>query len=112
MSRITATRFPEPADDEPGQAVVASALVFDPPVAFGEPELNLARAGRGPAAFFGYEEGFTEYYRLTVDDRQIGYGGAYGGQFGSGRGGWGGWGGWYDRYERRAVSEKTGVIRR
>lgn len=88
--------------------MVASALVFDPPVTLGEPPLYLSRAGREPAAFFGYEEGYLEYYRLTVDDRQVGYGGGigYGGYHG------GAWGGWYDRYERRAISEKTGFIRR
>lgn len=107
---ITSTRFaPDRFDD--AQAVAASALVFDPPVALDEPPIDLSRADRQPSAFFGYEEGFAEYYRLTVDDRQIGYGGVgYGGHRG-GRGSVGGWG-WYDRYERRAVSDKVGVIRR
>lgn len=106
---ITSTRF-DPADFDESRAVAASALAFDPPVALDEPALDLSRAGRQPSAFFGYEEGFAEYYRLTVDDRQLGYSdGGYGGS-GRGRGG-GGWG-WYDRYERRAYSEKVGVIRR
>jgi hypothetical protein len=110
VQSITSTRFaPQPFDES--QAVAASALVFDPPVALEEPALDLSRADRQPSAFFGYEEGFVEYYRLTVDDRQLGYGGSGYGGFRNGRGGAGGWG-WSDRYERRAVSEKVGVIRR
>ena len=104
---ITSTRFPDEAGG--GRAIAASALVFDPPVTLAEAPLYLGREGRGPSAFFGYEEGFTEYYRLYVDDRQIGYGSP---SYGSGYNGYGGYGGWYDRYERRATSVKTGVIRR
>ena len=107
---ITSTRFAPDAFDE-SRAVAASALVFDPPVTLDEPQLDLSRADRQPSAFFGYEEGSIEYYRLTVDDRQLGYGGGGYGGYGRGRGGGGGWG-WYDRYERRAVSEKVGAIRR
>lgn len=105
-SSITSTRFPE---DSGARPVAASALAFDPPVTLAEAPLYLGREGRGLSAFFGYEEGFTEYYRLYTDDRQIGYGGP---TYGSGYYGYGGWGGWYDRYERRATSVKTGVIRR
>ncbi|MDB5295675.1 MAG: hypothetical protein JWO31_1658 [Phycisphaerales bacterium] len=120
---ITSTRF-APTDgpggrtnDAADRAVVASALAFSPPVTFGEPALDLDRAARRPAAFFGYEEGFVETYRLTVDDRQLGlggsgFGGSHGGGGGRSAGGWGSGGGWYDRYDRQAVSERTGVIRR
>lgn len=104
---ITSTRFPEEATG--GRVIAASALVFDPPVTLAEAPLYLGREGRGTAAFFGYEEGFTEYYRLYTDDRQLGYGSP---SYGSGYNGYGGYGGWYDRYERRATSVKTGVIRR
>lgn len=108
MGSITSTRFVEP--DDGAQAVAASALVFDPPVTLTEQPIYLGREGRGSSAFFGYEEGFVEYYRLTVDDRQTLYGGlGYGGSSGYGRGNWGGW---YDRYDRRAYIEKTGSIRR
>jgi hypothetical protein len=99
------------------RAATASALVFDPPVTTTEPPIELARAPRQPGAFFGYDEGSIEYYRLYVDDQQV-FGiqpgvrrgiGAYG--YGAG-GGWGWGGGWQDRYERRATSERVGAIRR
>jgi hypothetical protein len=102
--------------DYGGEAVAASALVFAPPVTLDEPPIDLDRAARRPGAFFGYDEGSVEYYRLTVDDTQSfdgsvsararGYGGrgSFGG-FGSGSG-------WHDHYERRAVSERVGAIRR
>ncbi|QOV89317.1 hypothetical protein [Humisphaera borealis] len=104
---ITSTRFPDAAGGNP---IAASALVFDPPITLAEAPIYLGRENRGPAAFFGYEEGFTEYYRLSVDDRQTFNGGV---GYGYSGGNWGGnSGGWYDRYDRRAVSVKTGVIRR
>ena len=107
-SSITSTRFPTDAGG--GRAIAASALVFDPPVTLAEAPIYLGREDRGPSAFFGYEEGYTEYYRLSVDDRQTFNGGVGYGSYG---GGWGGYSnGWYDRYDRRAVSVKTGVIRR
>jgi hypothetical protein len=92
-----------------GEAVAASALVFAPPVTLDEPTINLDRAPRQPAAFFGYDEGSIEYYRLTVDDRQTfsnsgdGGGRSWGGGYGSG---------WSGRYDRQAVSERVGAIRR
>jgi hypothetical protein len=87
------------------EAVTASALVFDPPVAQNEPELNLARADRQARVAVGYEELTAEYFYIRVDDRQIIDGSR--GWGGGGRGG--GYGGIYDRYERRAVTERAGV---
>ena len=98
-----------------GEAVAASALAFAPPITIGEPPIDLDRTARAPAAFFGYDEGSTEYYRLTVDDAQS-FDGAVGGRGGRGWGGGGfgggGGSGWNDHYERRAVSERVGAIRR
>lgn len=102
-------------DIEEGPAVAASALVFAPPVTLGEPPIDLDRASRAPGAFFGYDEGSTEYYRLTVDDTQQFDGGVAGRGRGWGGGSFGGGGsgsGWHDHYERRAVSERVGAIRR
>jgi hypothetical protein len=95
-----------------GEAVAASALVFAPPVTLDEPPINLDRASRQPVAFFGYDEGSIEYYRLTVDDRQTfstgdGGGRSWGGGLGGGYGS-----GWSGRYDRQAVSERVGAIRR
>ena len=85
------------------EAVAASALVFDPPVAQDEPPLELSRADRQPGVVMGYEELTAEYFSIRLDDRQIDNGGfrGRGGRFGSG--------GSYDRYERRAVTERVGV---
>lgn len=97
------------------RAAAASALVFDPPVTTTEPPIELARGPRQPGAFFGYDEGSIEYYRLYVDDQQV-FGIQSGGRRGVGGygygGGWGWGGGWQDRYERRATSERVGAIRR
>ena len=75
----------------------AAALVFEPPMARGGPPLMLAREGRQPEAFVGYAEGEREYFYLRWDDRQSNWDrGRHGG----------------DRYERRAISEKVGVLYR
>ncbi|HEX8913404.1 MAG TPA: hypothetical protein VF796_13670 [Humisphaera sp.] len=114
-----ASRDPEPraittvTEVEGGyRAVAASALVFDPPVALSEPPIELARGPRQPAAFFGYDEGSVETYRLYVDDRQTfgnsPVGGYRGGRWSGGGNAWG----WYDRYDRRATSERVGAIHR
>jgi hypothetical protein len=69
----------------------ASALAFDPPVIADAITPNLAREGRGEAAYVGYDETITTYFYLRNDDRQ----------FIQGDGA--------DRYERRAISERFGV---
>jgi hypothetical protein len=77
----------------------AAALVFDAPVAYDGPPLELARDGRAPEAFVGYAEGVTEYFYLRWDDRQTNFGhGRHGGNF--------------DYFERRAISEKVGALYR
>jgi hypothetical protein len=48
----------------------AGSLAFDPPVTRNEAPLDLARSGREPAAFAGYDEGVAEYFLIRVDDRQ------------------------------------------
>ena len=74
------------------EARTASALVFDPPVAAGMPLLELARADREPAAFVAYDEVFSTYFYLRMDDHQkIDADG---------------------RSERRVISETFGVSRR
>jgi hypothetical protein len=60
-----------PALETYAQPASASALVFDPPVARNLPELNLAREGREPEAFWGYDSGTTTSYYLRTDDRQF-----------------------------------------
>lgn len=104
---------PSPGADENEDAVPASAsasasaLVFRPPLAAGEPALDLSRAARQPSAFVGFEDPIIEYYQVTTIDRQVA--GGWLGRSGSGFG-WGG--GAFDRYERRAVTEKVGVLHR
>lgn len=87
------TLAPEASNDaeEQGEAVVASALVFQPPIAPSlEPEL--ARAGRDVSAFMGFETAVDEYFYVRVDDRQSDV--------------------FQPNYERRAVSVRTGVVQR
>ena len=84
----------------------ASALVVPPPIAADEPALDLSRASRQPSAFVGFEDPIIEYYYVTTIDRQVS--GGWLGRSGSGFG----WGGAFDRYERRAVTEKVGVLHR
>ena len=83
------------------EAVTASALVFDPPVVQGEPELELSREAREPRVAVGFEGPVIERFYIRMDDRQISNG-LWGGRSGGG-------GGVYDRYERRAITERTGV---
>jgi len=84
----------------------ASALVFSPPVSQDLPALELSRDERQPSAFVGYPEGVAEFFYVRWDDRQVGGGGSFGHHSGSGGSGY------HDRYERRAVSEKVGVLYR
>jgi hypothetical protein len=87
----------------------AAALVFDPPVIQDEPPLQLSRADREPRVSLGYEGPIIEYYDIRFDDRQIGYG--FQGRF-AGSGGRFGASGNFDSYERRAVTERIGVLYR
>ena len=74
------------------EARTASALIFDPPVAAGFPPLELSRAEREPAAFVAYDEVFSTYFYVRMDDRQkIAADG---------------------RSERRVISETFGISRR
>jgi hypothetical protein len=84
-------------------AVVASALVFDPPVVQDEPELELGRAEREPRVSMGFDGPITEYFSIRLDDRQISNGWGISGASGHGSAGS------FDRYERRAVTERVGV---
>ena len=86
----------------------AAALVFSPPLVQDAPPLELARDPRQPSAFMGYPESVAEFFYLRWDDRQVGGEGRSGFGF---RGGGDGFGSG-DRYERRAISEKVGVLYR
>jgi hypothetical protein len=82
------------------RATVASALLYDPPLVASGPRIEISRAGRAPEAYAGYEELTTTYYYLYQDDRQLGYGGGFGGG-----------GSWrnHDRFERQAITQRVGV---
>lgn len=86
--------------EEP-RAVVASALVFDPPVIQNDAPLELSRADREPRVSLGYQDLTTESFYIRMDDLQsndaFGIHGISGGR------------GSFDRYERRAVTERAGV---
>jgi len=86
----------------------SAALVFSPPLIQDAPPLELARDDRQPSAFMGYPEAVTEFFYLRWDDSQVGGAGTWGSGFNSGGSGFG----WGDRYERRAISEKVGVLYR
>src|SRR5262245_34224879 len=51
-------------------ALAASALVFDPPIAANEADLDLARDTRQPSAFVGYDQLQTTFYSTVTEDRQ------------------------------------------
>ena len=74
------------------QVVVASALVFDPPIAMNEQPLDLARDPRQASAVVGFDQLTTTYFYLQTDDKQ---------RFDNFNTG--------DRFERRAVSQRFGV---
>lgn len=82
----------EPATQPVIEPVSASALVFTPPIAAGEPQLALSREGRSAEAFVGFDQITTSYHYVRFDDRQSDD--------------------FRDGYERRSVSVKTGVSRR
>lgn len=82
-------------------AVMASALVFDPPVIQNESPLELSRADREARVSVGYQELTAEYFYIRLDDRQTNDSfGIHGSGGGSGN---------FDRYDRRAVTERVGV---
>ena len=88
-----------PADPLSDARPAAAALVFEPAVPREFDPQSLARDDRQPQAFMGYPEGVAEYFYLRWDDRQSNWGhGHHGGN--------------NDRYERRAVSERVGVMYR
>ena len=70
----------------------AAALVFDPPVAEGEPQLALSREGRAPEAFVGFDQVTTTYHYVRFEDRQSD-------EFDEG-------------FDRRSVSVRVGVSQR
>jgi hypothetical protein len=96
---------PSPVEDSsPSDPVglarpAAAALVFDPPASEGLPEDALAREDRQPQAFVGYQEEIAEFFYLRWDDRQSNWGHGHHGD-----------GGGDDHFERRAVSERVGVM--
>ena len=74
------------------QVVVASALVFDPPIAMNEQPLDLARDPRQASAVVGFDQLTTTYFYLQTDDRQ---------RFDNfNTGGW---------FQRQAISQRFGV---
>ena len=79
------------AVEEPADAVLASALMFDPPVTLDEPPLSLAREPRERSAFVAFEDQTQTFSWIHIDDFQSGDGP-------HGRG----------RYERRALIDRVG----
>src|SRR4051794_19350884 len=59
------------ATEEPADAVLASALVFDPPVILDEPPVVLDREPRERSAFVAFEDQTVTFSYLHIDDRQI-----------------------------------------
>ena len=82
----------------------SAALVFDPPVAAGDPKLELSRDEREPSAFVSFDGPSTTYYWIHTDDLQASEWGGSGARWGGGLSS--------DRYERRAIIDKTGVTYR
>ena len=98
---ISARNDFQPTDANRYDEATSAALVFDPPVAAGDPPLELSREERQPSAFVSFEGPTTSYFWIHTDDLQDSdWGGS----------GWGS--GIQDRYQRRAVIEKTGVTYR
>ena len=93
---------PPAAEAERYEAITASALVFDPPVTWDAPPLDLSRDERAPAAFVSFEGPIITYFWIHTDDWQ-------GSDWGGGCGRFGGRG---DSFERRAVIDKVGVTYR
>ena len=70
----------------------AASLAFTPAVAIGEPPVVLAREGRQPSVFIGFDEISATAFYIRTDDRQSDD--------------------MSDRYQRRSVIEKVGVTYR
>jgi len=91
----------------------AAALVFAAPVTANSSAPDLSRDDRQRSAFVGYPEGVMEFFYVRWDDRQVGGWGSGGsGSWSGGGSGSGSGSGSGDRYERRAISEKVGVLYR
>ncbi len=58
-------------DEGSVQLARASALVFTPPITQNQPELDLSRTGREPAAFVSYDQTFTTFYSVRYQDRNF-----------------------------------------
>lgn len=103
--RPPATSHAEPISAAHRQRATApaAALAFSPPMLQDMAPLDLSRDERQPAAFVGFPEGVAEFFYVRWDDRQTGGDGLRGGFRG-------GFSGSRDRYERRAISEKSGVL--
>ncbi|HEY0007761.1 MAG TPA: hypothetical protein VGB55_03470 [Tepidisphaeraceae bacterium] len=76
--------------------VTASALVFDPPVAYAQPMPDLSRGGRSPGAFVGYEQAISESFHLYQRDQQSGDG----------------WGRSFNDFDRTAYFGRSSMIAR
>lgn len=74
---------------------VASALMFESPVVANGPGVQIDRAGRGPAAYAGFQDVIATYSYVRQDDSQDGYGNQR-----------------WDRFERRAISTRVSVTYR
>jgi len=81
-----------PATQPVYEESASAALVFQPPIAMGEPQLALSREGREIEAFMGFDQTSTTYHYVRFDDRQSDD--------------------FEDGYERRSVTVQVGVSQR
>lgn len=95
VSTIGCQSEPRPAAREPLYHPGSAALVYTPPVAVDEADLDLSRAVRGPYAAGGVESTIIDTTYVYQDDRQR----------------YDRWGDW-SRFERRAVSTTVTVRQR
>jgi hypothetical protein len=88
-----ASTQPPPMPVQPAHSgPAAAALAFTPPVAYGQPSMDLWRDQRQAQAFVGFDQPSISSYRLRQDDEQRH------GRFGAN-----------DRFERRAIIQQTAV---
>ncbi len=52
----------------------ASSLVFEPPIAFNEPRIDLGREDRQPSVFMGYEDSLPTWFYVRVSEYQSTFG--------------------------------------